>query len=469
MDLFTIIAAILIAITFVAFIVYSAKGGNLLVGLFVTATIWTIIAIISGIINATPDQSTWNVIVDNLTAVYHDGPVDYGQTTAIIIFASWFGRVLVDTGIASALIKRVVELAGDKQLVMVLIVSIVTAGLFMSIFGPGSVMALGTIILPIFFSLGVNKKLAVGAFLMAVASGMYVNGGYVSQFSGHTFFAPLFSENINGFNDKFSTFSWIATAVHIVIMIAFIIFTYHRTKDSVRTWSMPQNESKQEVPSYTFIVPFIPVFLSLFVNILGIWFDNLTPFSVIFNFIVGIFFGLLLTGNFKTYTKAVEMTQKTLQNGISDVALLIGMLLMMNTFSKAAGLISPIISDVLGGSLDWIVDRPLIIVIIFMILAPFALFRGPFMIWGSGIALVSVISAVLTGGDASLMGTFPLLMVLFYVQPVGIVADSCPTQSWNLWALSYSKYEPSEFIKTNLPWAWLITAINIFLAYNILM
>src|SRR5699024_2434885 len=144
--------------------------------------IWTIIAIISGIINATPDQSTWNVIVDNLTAVYHDGPVDYGQTTAIIIFASWFGRVLVDTGIASALIKRVVELAGDKQLVMVLIVSIVTAGLFMSIFGPGSVMALGTIILPIFFSLGVNKKLAVGAFLMAVASGMYVNGGYVSQF-----------------------------------------------------------------------------------------------------------------------------------------------------------------------------------------------------------------------------------------------------------------------------------------------
>lgn len=470
MDLFTIIAALIIAITFVGFIIYSAKGGNLLLGLFVTATIWTGIAITNGIINAEAGESVWNIVVSNLTTVYHDGPVDYGQTTAIIIFASWFGRVLVDTGIASALIKRVVELAGDKQLIMVLVVSIVSAGLFMSIFGPGSVMAMGTIILPIFFSIGINKKLAVGSFIMAVAAGMYVNGGYISQFSGHAFFAPLFENNINGFNDKFSTFTWVAALVHIVVMIIFIVFTYNRTKDSVRTWSMPEKEGKEgDVAAYTFIVPFIPVILSLGVNILGIWFANLSPFSVIFNFMVGIFFGLLLTGNLKTYSRAVEMTQKTLQNGISDVALLIGMLLMMNTFSKAAGLISPIISDVLGNSLNWIIESPLIIVLIFMVLAPFALFRGPFMIWGSGIALVSVISAVLTGGDVALTGTFALLLVLFYVQPVGIVASAGPTQSWNLWALSYSKYEPSEFIKTNLPWAWFIAAVNIYLAYTILM
>lgn len=470
MEIFTLLAALIIAVTFIGFIVYCAKGGNLLVGLFVTATIWTIIAITNNVLIAEPGTNIWNLIVTDLGRVYHDGPVDYGQTTAIIIFASWFGRVLVDTGIASALIKRVVELAGDKQLVLVLVVSIVTSGLFMSIFGAGSVMAMGTIILPIFFSIGINKKLAVGSFIMAVAAGMYVNGGYISQFSGHSFFAPLFANDINGFNAKFSTFTWAATAVHLAIMIAFIVITYSRTKDSVRTWSMPSKEGKEgDVAAYTFIVPFVPVILSLSVNFAGIWFDNLTGLSVIFNFLVGIFLGLLLTGNFKTYSKAVEMTQKTLQNGISDVALLIGMLLMMNTFSKAAGLISPIISQVLGGSLDWIANNPLLIVIAFMVLVPFALFRGPFMIWGSGIALVSVISAVLTGGDTALTGTFALLLVLFYVQPVGLVANSCPTQSWNLWALSYSKYEPSEFIKTNLPWSWAIAAINIYLAYSIIM
>lgn len=470
MDIFTIIAGIIIAISFFGFIYYCAKGGNLLLGLFVTTLIWTTISVLNTVINAAPGDSIWNLVVADLSTVFHDGPVEYGQTTAIIIFASWFGRVLVDTGIARSLIKRVVELAGDKQLSLVLIVSLVNAALFMSIFGPGSVIAMGSIILPIYFSIGINKQLAIGSFVMSVAAGMYVNGGYVSQFSGHAFFQPLFDNDINGFNAKFNSFTWAATIVHLIVLVAFVIFSYNKTKNKVRTWKAMDggsgtSDANKDVAAYTFIVPFVPVILSLVVNLANIWHGNLSSFSVIFNFIVGVFLGLLLTGNLSTYSRAVEMTQKTLHNGISDVALLIGMLLTLNMFSKSASLISPIISTLLGSSLNWIGDNPLIIVVIFMILAPLALFRGPFMIWGSGIALASVVSAVLTAGDASLTGTFPLLLVLFYVQPVGMVANSCPTQSWNLWALSYGKFEPREFIKSNVLWSWAIVAINIFLAY----
>lgn len=470
MGAYTVIAAILIAISFIAFIYYSFKGGNLLCGLFIIATIWMILGTIYMILDGQVETNAWNLVMANIKTVFHDGPVTYGETTAIIIFASWFGRVLVDTGIASSLIKRVVELAGDKQLVTVIIVSLVSSALFMSIFGPGSVIAMGQIILPIFFSIGVRKELAVGAFLMSVASGMYVNGGYVSQFSGHFFFKPLFDQNIDGFNSKFTTFSWVVTLVHIVVMLAFIIFTYYRTRDSVRTLAVKTSRpSTKDVPAYTFIVPFIPILMALIVNILKIWFPALDGFPVIFNFIVGIFFGLLLTGNLSGYKKAVESVQKTLQNGISDVALLIGMLLMMNTFAKSAGLIGPIISAVLGDSLNWIRETPFIIVLAFMILAPLALYRGPLMIWGSGIALVGIISTVLTGGDQALVGTFPLLMVLFYTPPVAITANSCPTQSWNMWALSYSNYEPGKFVKTNIIWSWILCAINIFIAYQILM
>lgn len=467
---FTVFAAIVIAITFLGFIYYCFKGGNLLIGLFVIAAIWTTLATIYMAINGLGDATGWNLVMQNIKAVFHDGPVTYGETTAIIIFASWFGRVLVDTGIAAALIKRVVELAGDKQFVTVLVVTLVSSALFMSIFGPGSVIAMGQIILPIFFSLGIKKELAVGAFLMSVASGMYVNGGYISQFSGHDFFRKLFAEDINGFNGKFNNFTWVATAVHIAIMIGFIVFMYMRTKDSVRTMAVKSSiQPSKDLPSYTFIVPFIPILMSLVVNLLKIANPDIAGFPVIFNFLTGIFFGLLLTGNLSTYKKAVEATQRTLQNGISDVALLIGMLLMMNTFAKSAGLIGPILSDVLGNSLDFIKTNPLIIVIAFMILAPLALYRGPLMIWGSGIALTGVISSVLTGGNAALIGTFPLLMVLFYTPPVAITANSCPTQSWNMWALSYSDYEPGKFVKTNILWAWVICAINIFLAYQILM
>lgn len=145
------------------------------------------------------------------------------------------------------------------------------------------------------------------------------------------------------------------------------------------------------------------------------------------------------------------------------------MLLVMNMFSTAAGndIAGPILREALGGSLDWIVQNPIIIVAIFALLAPLALFRGPFMIWGSGIALASVMATIIYGADGATVS--PLLFVLFYVQPVGIVAQSCPTQSWGMWALSYAKYEPNTYIKTNLPWAWAITAINIFLAYFIFL
>lgn len=468
MDLFTIIAAIILAVSFLGFVTWNFKGRNLLVGLIIITSIWTVLGISNNMLNATGDTSTWNMIMDGVTEVFHFGPVDYGETTAIIIFASWFGAVLVETGIASSLIRRVVELAGDKQLVTLLLVSVVTAGIFMSVFGAGSVIAIGQIVLPIFFSLGIAKPLAVGAFIFAVAAGMYVNGGYVSQFTGHVFFAPLFEENINNTVSNFNTWTWAATAVHMTIMIIFIVFTYYRTKDSVRTWAMPAN-NQQNAPGYTFIVPFIPVLMTLGTNIAGFWIEELQGFSVIFSFMVGIFFGLLLTNSLSTYSSAVENVQKTLQKGISDSALLIGMLMFMNAFSKSAGLVAPIISNALGGSLDWIVSNPLILVIAVMLLAPLALYRGPFMIWGSGIALVSVLNAVMTNGDASLTGTFPLLLVLFYTQPVAITASAGPTQSWNLWALSYAGYEPRDFTKANLPWGWAIAAINILLGYLLLV
>lgn len=463
MDMFTIIAAIILLVSFIGFTIWNFRGRNLLTGLIIITSIWTVLGIINNLINAPADVGTWDTIMAGVTEVFHRGPVDYGETTAIIIFASWFGAVLVETGIAASLIKRVVELAGDQPLITLLVVSLVTAGIFMSVFGAGSVIAIGQIILPIFFSLGIAKPLAVGAFLFAVAAGMYVNGGYVSQFSGHVFFSPLFEQNLNDFVGRFNTWTWVATGIHLAIMVVYIIFMYNRTKDSVRTWAMPARD-QQNVPSYTFIVPFIPVIMTLITNLAGV-----QGFSVIFTFMVGIFFGLLLTNSLTSYSSAVENIQKTLQKGISDSALLIGMLMFMNAFSKSAGLVAPIISNALGGSLDWVVNSPLILVIAFMILAPLALYRGPMMIWGSGIALVSVLNAVFTGGDAALTGTFPLLLVLFYIQPVAVVAQSCPTQSWSLWALSYSGYEPQEYTKTNMPWGWLTTAAIIFMGYQLLV
>ena len=476
-EVFCIIASILLLLALVAFVYYCMKGGNLIIGLIITTTFWVLVGIVYAMWNGSiklgsteitigtenAGRDYWNMFVGILNNVYSDGPINYGTTTTIIIFASWFGRVIVDTGIAKALIRKVVELSGNKQLVTVLAVSVVSALIFTSVFGPGSVMAIGAIILPILLSIGVNKKIAVGSFLFSVAAGMYVNGGYYTQFSGHGLFNTLWG--VEGFVNDFTLYSWIAFLVHVVIMVLFILFNFWISKGKAKAWAMEDDEDQKELSNWTFIVPFIPIVLALIIGIINMAAPDLklTTFAPIFLFVVAIFLGLLLTGNLKTYKKALEMTQKTLFNGISDVALLIGMLLVMNMFSTAASnLAAPIFQTALGGALDWINDYAWVAVLIAIVLAPLALFRGPFMIWGSGIALASVLSAVIPA-------TSPLLLVLFYVQPVAITADSCPTQSWGMWALSYAKYEPNTYIKTDLPWGWICCAINILLAYLILM
>jgi hypothetical protein len=422
-----IIAGILLLITFIGLIVYCMKGGNLLIGFIFTAIIWCIIG-----------RVPISIVV---TKIFEASVENYGKTIAIIVFGAWFGRMLVDTGIASYIIKKTVELAGDKPLITMLLLSVVCALIFTSAFGVGSVMAIGMIVLPIMFSIGIDKKTALGTYMLAVAAGMYLNIAYVNQFFGVFPHAK--------YNDKYIHFAVIATVVHVVVMIAFILFNYMRAKKTskVHAWAVSASTEVKEVKPlgwYCMIVPFVPIIMV-----------SLFKWQPVAAFLLGIFLGLLFTHNLVSYKLAVEKVQKTLYDGIADSGLLIGMLYSVNIFQGAAQQVSPILQHVLGGIIP---TTPVVILIAFCVLAPLALFRGPLMIWGSGIALVSIFQA---------MGVFSeqFLFALFLIPPVAIVASSCPTQSWTMWGLSYAKLEPKQYIKTNLPWAWSILIIVELIAF----
>lgn len=130
-----LIAGVLLLITFIGLIAYCAKGGNLLIGFIVTALLWCIIGRVP--------------VTTVVNDVFEKSVESYGATIAIIVFGAWFGRVLVDTGIAGYIIKKTVELAGDKPLLTTLLLNVVCALIFCSAFGVGSVMAIGMIVLPI--------------------------------------------------------------------------------------------------------------------------------------------------------------------------------------------------------------------------------------------------------------------------------------------------------------------------------
>lgn len=419
--MFDVIAGLLLLITFVGLICYCFRGGNLLIGFIVTAVLWCIIGMV-------PIETVVN-------EVFQKSVESYGATIAIIVFGAWFGRVLVDTGIAGYIIKKTVELAGDKPLMTAILLNTVCALIFCSAFGVGSVMAIGMIVLPILFSLGIDKKTALGAYMLAVAAGMYMNIAYVSQF-----FAVF--PNIR-YDDKYIHFAIIATCVSVVIMIIFIVFNYMRNGRSRAFAAAPRPETVS-LPWYCMVVPFVPIIMV-----------SLFKWQPVPAFLLGILLGLLFTRNMTSYGKAVEKVQKTLYDGVADSGLLIGMLYGVNIFQAAAKQVAPILQNLLGGIIP---QSPVVLLAVFCVIAPLALFRGPLMIWGSGIALASILQA---------MGVFTegYLFMLFLVPPVAIVASACPTQSWTMWALSYAKLEPKNYIKTNLPWGWIAMVIIEIVGY----
>ncbi|MFT4107918.1 MAG: citrate transporter [Lacrimispora sp.] len=422
MSLYIIIAGILLLVSFAGLIVYCMRGGNLLVGFIFMALVWSIIG-----------RVPYRTVVDT---VFQASVENYGPTIAIIVFGSWFGRVIVDTGIAGFIIKKTVELAGDKPLVTTLMVSIVCTLIFTSAFGVGSVMAIGMIVLPILFSLNVEKHVAVGSYLMSVAAGMYLNIGYVNQLLA--LFPSMAYDNV------YIRFGIAATVVHVVFMLIFIVFHYSKGKRS-RAWAAtPAAPVTKPIPGIAAIIPFLPIFMVA-----------IFKWKPVPSFLLGIFLGLLLTGNMATYKMAIEKVQKTLYDGIADVGLLIGMLYGVNIFSTAAKQVSPILSELLGGVIP---QAALVIVIIFIIAAPLGLFRGPLMVFGSGAATLAILQA--TG-----FFTDPFLFILFLVPPVAIVANSCPTQSWSMWGISYAKMEAKAYIRTNFPWSWVIFAVNLLIGY----
>ena len=95
----TIIGFILL-FTFVGFIIYAVKGGNMMIGFLAMAIIWTALGFIGG-------QISW---ADAQIKIFQGGPESWGATAVVVIFGSWFGQVLVKTGVASKIIRQTVEL-----------------------------------------------------------------------------------------------------------------------------------------------------------------------------------------------------------------------------------------------------------------------------------------------------------------------------------------------------------------------
>ena len=181
------VIGILLLISFVGLVVYAIKGGNMALGVIIMATLWAGLAVI-GHFTASAEFLANNevagnlTIMDTLTTVYDNAFTNNGANTVLFFFGAFFGRILLDTGIAPALIRKTVELGGDRPVVTTILLTLVVAGIFTSMFGTGAVIAMGVIVLPILLSLGIDKRVALTSFMLAIGAGLYLNALPFAQY-----------------------------------------------------------------------------------------------------------------------------------------------------------------------------------------------------------------------------------------------------------------------------------------------
>ena len=425
MDLLTGIALLA---AFLAVVVLIIRGQSPVIMLLILAIAW---AAISGI-----------GLNDIQAKVLQAGGVTFASAVIIIVFGAWFAQILIQTGIAESVIRSAVELAGDRPLISAMIVTLVTAILFSSMYGVGAAIAIGVIALPIMMSQGIPPRVAAPAFTMGIGAGTMVN---LVQFGT---FQKLFPGIVYG--GKELTYWTIGGCVYVLCAWLMTIVMLNRlgTRQmaSVDTAAAPV---RKRTPYYTYIVPIFPVLMII-----------VAKWEIIPTFLLSIVLALALTYKDRGFQGSINLFNKTFYDAFPDIATIAalwticGMIIVCGQMPQVSAALKPIFGPILP-------HTPLQAAVFFGVLGGIgSIYRGPLVVIGTGAA---VLALVLANKELPI----PLLYSL-WLAPTVLQGSMDPTNSWTLWTIGYTKVSHGEFLKTALPFGCLMVAVNSAIAYFML-
>ena len=442
-----VVIGIIMLLSFFGMIFYCVKGHNLMVGFFVMAVFWVALALIGNAIVPSATMKGQHV-VDVLAAVFQTGPENYGKSILVnIFFGAFFGRVLMDTGIAATLIRKVVELGGDKPHVTMSLLCIITTVIFTSMTGIGPVISIAVIVLPIMMSLGIAAPVALFAFMGSIMAGIFSNIVNFKQYQA-MFVTAKAAYSSYTYNTYFN-FSIIASIVALIVVLIVANINLGKSKVS-HAWAAaaPDSGSVDDAPAISWISVLLPVLLVLIFNC-----------PIILAFIIAALYALLTCRKFTGgFTEVCRMLAKQFADGSIDVAPMIGFLLTLSMFSSSANYAAPYFKTLFGGLIP---SSALLLCIVFAILTPLGFFRGPMNLVGCGTAILAVVVAC---NNWPVMFLYPLFAVTTIApQHLDI------TQSWVAWGFGYTKVNPKDYMKMSIPTGWIvgvILCITVFFLYG---
>ena len=442
------VIGIILVLTFFGLAYYCVKGHNLMIGFLIISIVWTVLSLLGTLVASHTfiaenpilqfggDSGT--TLVSILNKIYQSAPEGWGTTLVNVCWGAWFGRVLMETGIASTLIRKTVELGGDRPIITIVLLNVVTAFIFTAMMGAGPVIAIGVIVLPILMSLGVPKAIAMFSFMESVAAGIYLNPVNFTQY--RAFFIEI--DEMPHFTLGWYAGKWGYAALVISVVVTTILagFFLKKSKTSHAWAAQTRGASEQkDAPLYTLILPIVPV-------VLKIWLD----FSVIGGFVIAGFAALFLCGKMnKSFKENCQLVNKLYYDGVVDTAPLVGFLLTLPMFNTCASYASPYFKEVLGGIMP---TNEYVVCALFAALSILGFFRGPLTLYGCGAATLGVLSSV---GHFSV----PFLFCVFTIPATTVNVGSCITQSWIAWGLAYTKVESRDYLKLSIPFAYICSIL----------
>lgn len=385
------------------------------------------IALVAGIPFMSADKEVFTIAKDVLEA----GAMRMSTAIAGLIFGGWFGKILTKVGVTRTIIRKAAELAGDKPLPIALAFLVVCSLIFAASNGLGMVILVGTIIIPIMISAGVDPLTAGSVLLFSNGIGVTFSVGTLGVYID-TLGLPL---------ETVTSYSWLCGVPLMVIALVWIVFSVKFGGKVRKAWAMPAAETGTEknVRAIALISPIIPVIL---------------VFALQMPLVPSIVIGIVITLILSTPKNAVQVVAGAFVEGIQDTAgalgLMIGIGMTLKTVMapEVAAVLQPVISAILPNS-------PIMFILVFGLLSVLAIYRGPLNVWGLGSGIVALLAA-------SGMNPVAAMVALRLDSNVQAVCD--PTNSHNVWVSDFTKIDVNDYLKKTILWIMVSTLVGLIVA-----
>lgn len=398
-----------------------------------------------------------------LSEIVVKGSFRLSAPIVLVVFGSMFARVIQKTGISDTIIKKAAELSGDQPVAIASLMTAATAFIFLGMSGLGAIIMIGSIAIPIMTGAGIAAIDAVILILLGMLTGSALN--FAGAATGIGIFgaeavlrylvpgavvsviitcAYIFINIPRGNHGAAPAFALVKSFILAILSVPGSLVGVAGKLFSSRKSSLMKK--KEALPGAALITPILPLAVIGIINFtvgLGNAADGkVDPVSAsVLGFVIASFYAAVLVRP----SQVINLFTGAIVDGIRDVAgviflfMGIGMLVTATTQKAAIDILNPLFVAVMPNSFYGVL-------LLFTILAPAALYRGPFNMYGMGTGIAAILTSLHFLPASALYGMFS---GVGYLQAI---AD--PTNSQNTWLAGFAGVDATNVMKRILPYAW---------------